>query len=125
MIVELMTNLRGGELDNAAKAARVEFQRQNLPSSRYLADRLREPPRELVPDDERFKGLFRRFEYLMYLAVADAYQKAGGGFGTVLGLHLENRELPAIIQQEIDKHKERWPLLQAGLFVARWLGLKK
>jgi hypothetical protein len=117
LLHRLMMELRRGELDNAIQRAEPSRRDYNLPSSRYLLERLREPLREWLPEDSRYEDLFRRFEYTVSLVVSDLYQKTGqGSFCANMGFHLNRRRLHQDIQAEIEKYKDSWPYLKAGLF---------
>jgi SIR2-like domain len=112
----LIMMLRGGELDNAIKRADPSYSRINLQTSRYLLKQLREPLRDLIPEESRYEDLFSRFEYLVALVVSDIYEKLWGSFNTIHGMFYTRRYLADQIQAEIESQKDRWPFLRAGLF---------
>ena len=117
LIHRLISQLRGRELDDVVRNEEPKYKHIAMPSSHYLMDTVREHFRKLASDDNRYRELFNRFEYLMSLAAYDIYQKEdGGGFRVVGGPFLSSRTLPGIIQQEIDEQQDRWPFLKAGLF---------
>ena len=117
LIYQLIMNLQGRDLEDAIKAEGSPFGRMNASCSRYVMTLLREPLREWIPKDDRYREMFYRFEYLFGLATSDLYEKRyEDGFRAILGLHPLDRTLPESFDREIDKHKEKWPFLRAGLF---------
>ena len=91
------------------------------PVSVYLHDRLREPLRSLIPDDDGYEGFFDRFEYLAALIqshhTGDNFHASWfhvGRFGW------RNRRygggLPVTVDEELEREGVDWPLLAAGEF---------
>jgi hypothetical protein len=117
LIRHIVSKLRDGELEIAIQQGDPSYKSLTLPASSYILQRLREPLREFVPEDGRYNELFSRFEYIISLVVSHLCQKEyTGPFGAVPGLYLTRRNLPQYFQEQIEKHKERWPFLKAQLF---------
>lgn len=113
----LVMELRGGYLDKAASSSDSSLARSSVPCSRYFMTRLREPFREWLPEDDRYTYVFYTFEYIFALVVADIYERYGReSFGALGGWYMSQIDLPDRIQDEIDKLKDKWTYLRAGLF---------
>lgn len=116
----LVMALRNIELETAIQQAEPTYRRMTAPTSRYLLKHLREPLRGFVPEDIRYEELFRHYEYLISLHDWDLTrpmrEMQPDRFRILSGSHLGNRKLYEQVQAEINKHKENWPFLKAGLF---------
>lgn len=93
------------------------------PMSDWLFATLREPLREIAPDDRLYERLFDRFEYLLALVHTDldGQSNGPGRFSAPLGCfswryRREPQYISRIIQQEIESQQQAWLPLQAGLF---------
>ncbi len=100
--------------------------RQKTPLNNHLFIALREPLRELIPDDTRFDEMFDRFEYLSCLVSFDLrrdlrkkYPNFSGKWVGRFGLKYRHRYENSImkrIEEEAEAAGDDWPLLKAGLF---------
>lgn len=88
------------------------------PLGDYLGTSLRPLFRELLPRDEEYELLFDKFEYLMMLTYASAYDRFHVPLGRLLWKWGSASEYGAVkqINDEIEQYGESWPLLRAGLF---------
>ncbi len=108
-----------------------------FPVSDHLYQVLREPLRELLPEDITYEKYFDRFEYLLALIYADLEQKyfhRGGVVGPIGCFGWRYQRLPPTqtimgkIEAEVAALGQDWPPLKAGLFnssVDRFLALKR
>lgn len=99
------------------------YENSHTPVSSYLFEVLREPLREILPQDVDYQKCFERFEYLVGLIYVDLYEKTDTGFyhGPIGNFWQKNRYDPANsiiskIEHEISENGENWPLLNVGLF---------
>lgn len=112
--------------DVARRELRREQHRTALSDYLYR-EALREPLREIVPDDRRYERAFDRFEYLLSLVYADLYAADRGPeidrvwapFGC-FAWRGNASNWKASVMHEVDVELERvgagWPLLQGGFF---------
>ena len=99
-------------------------QQLHTPVSEHLAEVLRAPLRELLPDDMVYERTFDRFECLFALIYADFRDKQGRGvwgqgpvgrFGYKWRNNMGQNPLKALLA-EAEQQKESWGPLKAGLF---------
>jgi hypothetical protein len=97
-------------------------QNYHYPVSEYLFIRLREPLREILPDDAKYENLFDRFEYLFGLVQTDLRLKQGKGTWVSTGRlgwkahYSSDRTVINEIEIESSEFKDSWPPLVLGLF---------
>ena len=99
---------------------------QKTPLNNHLFVALREPLRELIPDDTRFDEMFDRFEYLSCLVSFDLrgdlrkkHPDFSGKWVGRFGLKYRHRYENSImkrIEEEAEAAGDDWLLLKAGLF---------
>lgn len=116
----LRLNLWDYNLNNAAKAL-PGLDNDYTPLSNRIYHIVREPLREVLPDDTGYANSFDRFEYIVALCHADAHKMVGldpvgpiGRFGwlrTPLGSPLAKS-----LAAEVEAQGVEWPPLAAGLF---------
>lgn len=93
------------------------------PLSDHLYSVLREPLKEYLPLDVRYRECFNRFEYLLALVYADLNRENQSNIWAPLG-HIRcrgrfNIDVPPImreIESEVAKEGENWSLFKIGLF---------
>ena len=105
-------------IDEALIRQIPEYKNLKTPISQYLYKLIREPLRELLPDDQDYEKQFDRFEYLLALLhVYDSGREWGppGCFAWRGGFRSPGR---AVIElnSEIEAAGSNWPLFRAGLF---------
>jgi hypothetical protein len=100
----------------------------DTPLSEYLLEILREPLKDILPDDSDYETYFDMFEYLFYLLYVDATYdeiqegaRLVGPFGRFYWRYFRRggvREgaLAAKLDEEIAKSGEEWGLIKAGSF---------
>ncbi len=111
-------------MERAAAQQLPGLDRRPAPVSERLFDKLRDPLREYLPDDEGYQDSFDRFEYLLGLVHADLNQReAQNGWRGPIGCfasrerrHLQAGKTSQAINAEIEAEGESWPPLKAGLF---------
>ena len=93
------------------------------PISMHLFKVLREPLRDILPQDVDYQKCFDRFEYLLGLAYVDLYEKTDEGYylGPVGNFGWNHKYDPsnsimAKVEHEISENGENLPLLNVGLF---------
>ncbi len=90
--------------------------------SKLFFNNLREPFRELIPDDKEYMINFDKFEYLMSLVHAFLVNKQGQHYWSRGGCFIQRRfaqdssNVVKTIEDEIKYQKTEWPLLKIGLF---------
>jgi len=98
------------------------MERSLTPVSDHLYSLLREPFRQLVPDDRRYQECFDRFEYLLHLVRVDlSWNPPGALRGPVGRFGWRHRyqggdSIVREIESEASGAGPSWPPLQAGLF---------
>ncbi|MBI5115866.1 hypothetical protein HZA56_05290 [Candidatus Poribacteria bacterium] len=95
--------------------------RHYAPVSDYLHDVLRNPFRDILPDDTLYERYFDKFEYLRALIHADQLEKLGHGVWGPVGRFAWKQPMTEThIVNEIDREVREsgadWPPLSAGLF---------
>ena len=93
-----------------------------VPLSEHLFAVLRDPLRDILPDDTKYENCFDRFEYLFGLIHADLNAKQNqhfwgpiGRFGWKAGRSFDKTIIKEI-ENESTEAKDSWPPLLAGLF---------
>lgn len=87
--------------------------------SEYLFDVLREPFRDLMPDDDNYERTFNRFECLFALVHADLSETDVCPIGRFNRQGWRVPDTPPVLEEienEVDDMGEEWPPLQIGLF---------
>ena len=123
--------------DDAAEWMNKHLQRDKAPEQRiryfypmseHLHAALRNPLREILPDDVDYDRTFDRFEYLLGIAYVDQRKQHKpdypgregygpvGRFGPRLHSRPEVRRVLEAVEQEAVDRTNTWPPLQAGLF---------
>lgn len=108
--------------DELAQLVRGGGQKYHTPVSDQLLEVLREPFRELIPDDDSFQEAFDRFEYLLSLLQVDERLTTKRGVQPFVGAFMwrgirgQSDWIPTLIGQEIEEAGAEWPPLQAGMF---------
>ena len=101
------------------------LEKHKFPGSEYLFRVLREPLRELLPDDSEYQSAFDQFEYLLALVHADLLEKEGRGFWAPIGCFgyrhtswgVNHEEHPSkVVERQIAEKGATWPLVRASLF---------
>jgi hypothetical protein len=100
-----------------------------VPLSDYLFETLREPLREVLPDDSDYERCFDLFEYLSCLLYVDnRYEEIpeeetwiAGPRGRFMWRHFSHgyvkpNSVAEAVDKEVAKHGEEWGLLRAGGF---------
>jgi hypothetical protein len=93
-----------------------------VPVSEHLFAVLRDPLRDILPDDREYESCFDRFEYLLALIYADLEEKRNRYFWGPIGRFgwKARRSIEQTIIEEIEyestEAKDLWPPLSAGLF---------
>jgi hypothetical protein len=120
----------GSVLETQAGQLLPGMERRYTPVSDYLHGRLREPLRQVVPEDPLYERAFDRFEYLLGLIYADAEEQARiaahaqdgervwgpvGRFGWK-ARHGFEHSVAKEIEEEVDQLGGNWPPVRAGLF---------
>lgn len=92
------------------------------PLNDHMFALLREPLREILPQDNQYQDCFDRFEYLLALVHCDLLEKQGGNiwgpvgcFGWRYELDREN-SIMTKIETELTEQGEEWLPLKVGLF---------
>lgn len=117
LLHRLIGELRGHQLDDAVRRENHSLRAGKLLSSRYLLRTVRETLRDYVPNDHSYEAVFRDFEYRVSVVTSDLYERFwNDGFKAVAGLYMDNIRLQDNAKAEIERLKERWPYLKAGLF---------
>lgn len=100
-------------------------QRYFVPRNQFLHLTLRPVFAKLIPADLDYTEAFDRFEYMASLVERDLDAHAGGGYPMhrwfdrrARGFTWRRSGMAERMQQEIDRAKQEWPPLQAGLFGA-------
>lgn len=97
-------------------------ERNSIAVSEYLYKLLRDPLKELLPDEIHYERCFDRFEYILGLVHADLFHKKSGQIWRPAGrFMLRNRYYPQEsimdeLEKEIASLGSNWPPLKAGLF---------
>jgi len=87
------------------------------PLSERLQEFLREPSRQIIPDDHRYERCFDRFEYMLALVYADLREKQGLHLPVdALGCFVWRPEISRELALEQEEAGREWPPLGAGLF---------
>jgi hypothetical protein len=100
------------------------MERNVAPVSHHLHKILREPLREILPQDDEYDDAFDRFEYLLTLIRADLYAKENVSdyFWERPGRFTSSRQLRrgTNVMDEVkgraEGQKNDWPLVSAGFF---------
>jgi hypothetical protein len=116
-------SIRPGEVINSDALNQHLDQRNYVPISDRMRDILREPLREIVPDDVEYEDLFDRFEYLRALidldngmnVSAQRYDRAPIGRFGWRNRHYGNH-VSSIFAAEIQNQAHEWPPLKVGYF---------
>jgi hypothetical protein len=91
---------------------------RGTPVSQHLETLLREPFRDLLPDERVYQKTFDLFEYLLAMAFMDQTDHLSwapvGCFAWRNGFR--EPETANTVDREINKMGEEWPLLRAGMF---------
>jgi len=97
-------------------------QKYYVPVSEHLFAVLRDPLRDILPDDAKYENCFDRFEYFFALIYADMKAKQNQHFWGPIGRFgwKASRSFDKTIIKEIENEsseaKDSWPPLLAGLF---------
>jgi len=100
---------------------RMVYGNKYTPISDHLSDVLREPFKELLPEDFLYQRAFDRFEYLRALVHSDLNQKLNGRTYFPIGsfgwrnIHYGD-DIMNEIESEIQEDGEGWSPLKSGLF---------
>jgi hypothetical protein len=91
-------------------------ERRHTPVSDHLFERLREPFREFIPDDQVFEQIFDEFEYLLSLVYADLTRlDFTGNVGSWVPLgRFASRGKD--MEQDLIEQGNNWGPLKAGMF---------
>jgi hypothetical protein len=94
------------------------MERRKTPISQHLEALLREPFRDLLPDERVYMETFDLFEYLLAMTYMDQTDNLGWApVGCFAWRYEFDESAPAnTVAREIDKIGEEWPLLKAGMF---------
>jgi len=98
------------------------FEKHHTPFSDYLFERLREPMRQVLPDDARYEACFERFEYLVALLYANRRRTTGGSTWAPVGRlawRRRNASKGTVIEQvaaETSAQGANWFLIRRGAF---------
>jgi hypothetical protein len=98
------------------------MERRYTPVSDHLCDVLREPLREILPEDDAYEDTFDRFEYLLALVYTDLREKQNLPLGAPIGRFgwrnrdFAKRHIATLVESEVAEAGDMWPPLQAGLF---------
>lgn len=99
------------------------YENHHTPISSYLFEILREPFREILPQDVDYQKCFDRFEYLLGLIYADLDEKKyGGNYNGPVGNFGWNSkynnyvDIMSKVEYEISENGKNFPLLNVGLF---------
>jgi SIR2-like domain len=90
--------------------------RMYAPVSDHLFEVLREPLRELLPQDVQYQKCFDKFEYLLALTYGDVLAKRGKNFVMPLGRFGWDSEILSEVKTEFSESSTILLLLKAGLF---------
>jgi len=105
-------------LDQTLVQALPGMERRKTPMSQYLEALLREPFRDLLPDDSSYQRTFDRFEYMLamiYMDQSDNLHWAPAG--CFAWRHTFDEDSPAnLIARELSQLGDRWHPLKAGMF---------
>lgn len=81
---------------------------------------LRDPFREFLPHEERYKDTFDKFEYLLSLAYADAAERRGQLWAPAGSFGWRQRRREDSVYAEVERKAraagETWGFLRGGLF---------
>lgn len=93
-----------------------------LTVSRRLEQVLRQPTEDVLPNENKYRVAFEKYEYVASLLFADAHERSMGGFYAPRCLcHIrwrrqDDQKPEVIVGEEIESQGEEWPLLQMGAF---------
>lgn len=94
-----------------------ELKGHSSPESHYLESKLRDPLREMLPDDRKYQMIFDRFECYTSMVYMDLVKDSWAPVGPFAWRTLEEgKYLGDVVREEIEKQGTSWPLLRAGLF---------
>jgi hypothetical protein len=95
-----------------------ELKGYSLPESRYMESTLRDPLREILPDDHKYLMIFDRFEYYQSMLYVDLVRDTLPPVGrfAVRNLEEDQKYVGDVVRGEIEKQGTSWPLLRVGLF---------
>lgn len=106
------------ELDHARRLPGMEH--RHTPLNDHMFEVLREPLRDILPQDEEYANLFDLFEYLYALTHAEYRFAAGGDTWSPVGRFGWRRtslgKLSSSIDAELQSQGESWPFLRVGHF---------
>lgn len=111
-------------IDTSISGYLPDMENKYTPLNDHLFDVLRDPLKDILPQESEYERCFDRFEYLLALVHADLYEKGTGRgrFWGPMGRFLwkdqyerESSELSAL-KQEAEGKGEDWQPLKAGLF---------
>jgi SIR2-like domain len=100
----------------------ADGQRWSFPASHHLLAAVREPLRELVPDDSAYRELFGRFEYILALVHADIpenkFRHGHGPIGEFAGPRWRGNDPSPVetLNLELKEYRDKHHLLMAGFF---------
>jgi hypothetical protein len=79
---------------------------------------LRDPLREILPDDHKYLMIFDRFEYYQSMLYVDLVRDTLPPVGrfAVRNLEEDQKYVGDVVRGEIEKQGTSWPLLRVGLF---------
>jgi hypothetical protein len=104
---------------------------KHTPLSTYLYEFLREPMKELLHDENKYRKCFDRFEYLVALQHAYLKKKQGerawGPIGCWRSRRSDSRNIQVAIKDEAVEEDNDWPILKGGLFdgdIEKFLDIK-
>jgi hypothetical protein len=97
---------------------------RRTPISDHIHRILREPFREVLPQDAEYDLFFDKFEYLLALVHLELREQRGrlpvwapiGRFGWRNNVSAGENNIASLIESEIQSTGEDWPALRAGLF---------
>lgn len=111
-------------MDTSVSSYFPGMENKYTPLSDHLFEVLRDPLKDILPQESEYERCFDRFEYLLALVHADLYEKetGRGRFWGPMGRFLwkdqyerERSEL-SVLKKEAEGKGEDWPALKAGLF---------
>ena len=107
-----------GVLDDDLSRQLPGRERSYTPVSDQLFEVLREPLRELLPDDTQYAERFDRFEYLLALVYADILVEQGESLWGPIGRfgRRDDYRIARVIESEVTEMGESWKPLRDGLF---------
>ncbi len=117
---QVMNDNFGRNLENVQmyrrQIGRIQFKDTYTPLSDRIFNLIREPLREVLPDDIQFKKCFDRFEYLFALCNYDNPDSRGIFRGFLGRFAWQNPAIAQEVTQEIRNVGSAYPLLRLGLF---------